>query len=391
MSLPNVVIELGNGNLGQVAATTDGVAGIILTGTAVADKLEYNKHYLLGSTAGLEVLGVTKENNPLIEKEVAAFYAEAGEGAELHLVVVSEATTLESMCDTVQSSVIHTLVDGAQGRIRLLGVNKIAPGAYTPDLTQGIDKDAILAAAKAHSVAESYTADVKPFRVLMPAPAWKPDAASLFKPSESSYNRVAFVLSADKAVGGKYPASIGAALGRAAKIEVQQSLGRVKNGSVCPEGYFTDGKKMQEHYSEMNSLHDAGYIFFRDYPGKSGCYFNGDPMAVSPTDDYSSLHLGRVIDKAIMLIYSTYVSEIMDNILVDDKGQLPVGVCKSYEAMIENAVLSAMGNQISSFTPEVKAEQNVLSTKRLGISCKIVPQGVLDGIDVKLSLSNPQL
>ncbi len=44
MALPNVIIALGNGNMGRSAATADGVAGLLLTGSAVSEKLELGKH-----------------------------------------------------------------------------------------------------------------------------------------------------------------------------------------------------------------------------------------------------------------------------------------------------------------------------------------------------------
>ncbi|MEG1573222.1 MAG: DUF2586 family protein, partial [Bacteroidales bacterium] len=113
MALPGVYITLGNGGLGQAASYDDGVAGLILTGTAVANKLELNKHYLLGSTRDLVTLGITEENNPLAFKEVKAFYAQSGEGAELHILVVSEATTLTAMCDPVSTSPLCKLLDAA--------------------------------------------------------------------------------------------------------------------------------------------------------------------------------------------------------------------------------------------------------------------------------------
>ena len=78
--------------MGRSAATADGVAGMVLTGVAVAGKLELNKHYQLSGTADLVTLGVTADNNPLVYKEVTAFYEQAGDGSELHLLVVAEAT-----------------------------------------------------------------------------------------------------------------------------------------------------------------------------------------------------------------------------------------------------------------------------------------------------------
>lgn len=43
MALPNVTINLENGNLGRIAQSDDGVAGLILTGAAVSDKLALNE------------------------------------------------------------------------------------------------------------------------------------------------------------------------------------------------------------------------------------------------------------------------------------------------------------------------------------------------------------
>lgn len=387
MPLPNVNIVLGNGGLGQVAGTTDGVAGLILTGKAVAGKLELNKHYQLSSTRDLKTLGIETETNPLIDKEVKAFYAQAGEGAELHLVVVSEATTLTAMCDPVDDSPLHKLIDAAGGRIRLVGVNKIAPKEYEATTTQGIDGDAITAAEKAQQTADSYAKQIRPFRLLLPAPAWTGLTENLYKPAESSYNRVGFVLASDDVVN--HTAAIGMVLGRAAKMEPQQCIGRVKSGSLAATGYFTSGHSYLAKSGLAESLNDAGYIFFHCFTAKNGCYLNGDPMATAPADDYSTLHLGRIIDKASVIAYTTYVSEIMENILVDDKGALPVGVCKSFEGMITNAVSVAMGNQISKFTAYINPNQNILSSGKMEVECKLVPMGVLHTINVNLAFDNP--
>ena len=59
--------------------------------------------------------------------------------------------------------------------------------------------------------------------------------------------------------------------------------------------------------------------------------------------------------------------------------------------MIENAVNSEMGSQISSFSAYVNPDQNILSTGKLEIDCKLVPMGVLREITVNLSFDNPAL
>lgn len=390
MALPGVTIELMSGGLGRVSATDDGVAGMILTGTAVEEKLVLNKHYQLSTTKDLDTLGVTAENNPLVDHEVRSFYAQAGEGSELHLLVVAEATLLTAICDPGADSPLSKLIEGAAGRIRIVGVNRLIGAEEEPANDQGIDEDAITAAAKAQQCAESYAGKIMPFRLFLPAAKWSGEVGT-FKPSESSYNRVAFVLASEGELSGQYTAAVGMVLGRAAKAEPQQDLGRVKFGSLAASGYFTDGSPFLEKQGLADSLNDAGFIFFLNYPSKNGCYLNGCPMATAATDDYATLNNGRVIDKAMIIAYDTYISEIMDNVSVDTDGKLPSGVCTSFEAMIENAVASLMESQISSFSAYIDPDQNILSTSRLEVECDIVPMGVLKSIHVKLGFSNPAL
>ena len=390
MALPGVTIELMSGGLGRVSATDDGVAGLLLTGTAVGSTLELNKHYQLSTTRDLDTLGVTAENNPLVDHEVRSFYAQAGDGSELHLLVVSEASVLEDMCDPSAESPLCKLIEGAGGRIRIVGVNRLIGEEESPDTSQGIDGDAIAAAAKAQQCAESYAEKIMPFRLFLPAAKWTGEVGT-YKPSGSSYNRVAMVLASEGELAGQYPAAIGMVLGRAAKLEPQQDLGRVKSGSLAADGYFTDGSNFLEKQGLAESLIDAGFIFFMHYPSKNGCYLNGCPMACADTDDYAVLNNGRVIDKAMVVCYDTYISEIMDNVVVDADGKLSSGVCTNFEAMVENAVASLMDGQISSFSAYVDPDQNILSTSRLEIECTIVPLGVAKNIHVKLGFSNPAL
>lgn len=389
MPLPGVKIKLGNGALRRISASADGVAGLILTGTAVEGKLQLNRPYQISSTRDLITLGIDTATNPLAEKEVKAFYAHAGEGAELHLLIVSETTTLAVMCDPAADSPLCKLIDSAGGRIRLVGVNKLPLAEYEADTTQGIDSDAIVAIAKAQLTAENYAEKIRPFRILLPAPAWNGSTDTLYKPAEGSYNRVAMILASDAPIGNVYTAAIGMILGRSAALEPQQCIGRIKSGTLAENGYFTDGSTYIEKSGMADSLHDAGYIFFVSITAKNGCYLNGDPMAAPVTDDYSALNLGRVIDKATVLAYTTYITEIMDNIAVDDTGKLSVGACKNFESMIRNAVNSIMGDQISSFSAYVNPDQNILSTGKLIIDCTLRPLGVIRNIVVNLAFENP--
>lgn len=392
MNLPNVNIVIGNGNMGNISLSDDGIAGLILTGAAVANKLELNKVYVLGSTLELAKLGITAETNPLAHKEVTAFYNVAGEGAELHLLVVGEATTLTQMCSQDADSPLRKLVNSAAGRIRLVGINRNTPADYEMTAEKGLDADVITAVASAHAVAEDFLTSIAPFRVLLPALGWDGQTDNLYKPREGSYNRVSVVMASDGKFGASklYSAAIGQVLGRAAKIAVHQNLGRVRDGAIAAKGYLTDGKTPEEHFSLMNLLEDAGYIFYRTFVGKNGYYLNGDATATDITDDYCFLSSGRVIDKAMVVTYRTYIDDILDNIRVDPaKGTIPVSICKSFEASIIRAVNTSMGDEMSSFTAYIDPNQNILANGQMTITCKIVPLATLREITVNLSLNNP--
>ena len=389
MGRPNVKITLSNGNLGRSAVSDDGVAGLVLTGVAVEGGLVLNKHYQLSGTADLEALKIDADNNPLAHKEIVAFYAQTGDGAELHRLVVSEATTLTQMCDTVAGSPLRKLIDAGQGRIRLVGVNKIAPAEYDADTTQGIDKDAITAAEKAQVVIENYAEKVMPFRLLMPAPAFDAECEALFQPREASQNGVGFVLASDDAKA--HTAAIGLVLGRAATLSVHQSLGRVKSGAVGTDIYLTDGATYRDADGLADRLHDAGYIIPIAYPRKNGAYLNGDPTAAPATDDYSQLRYGRVIDKARIIVYSTLIDEILDNVDAESDGYLSAGQCISYASMIENAVMSQMSSEIESFTCTISREQNILTSEHIEVEAQIQPKGVVSTFDVTLGFTNPAL
>lgn len=388
MPRPNVNITLGNGNMGRSAATDDGVAAMVLTGAAVDSKLELNKHYQLSGTADLIKMGISAENNPLVYKEVTAFYEQAGDGAELHLLVVAPATTLTQMCDSTAGSPLRKLIDASSGRVRLAGVNRIAPEEYEADVTQGIDGDAITAAEKAQAVIESYASGkVNPFRLLMPAPAFDADSESLFKPREASYNAVCFVLASDDETG--HTAAIGRVLGRAASLSVHQSIGRVKSGSIGTKMWLTNGTSYTEADGMADMLHDAGYIIPLGYPRRNGAYLNGDPAAAPVTDDYAQLRYGRTIDKARIIVYDTLIGEILDNVESGSDGTLSEGQCASYEMMLDNAVLTQMNGEIDAFAATVPAGQNVLSSETITVVCQIQPKGVVETFEVTLEFTNP--
>ncbi|WP_343671812.1 DUF2586 family protein [Chitinophaga sp.] len=387
MGLPKVAITLGNGNLGRTVATDDGVAGLILTGVDNG-LIGLNQPKVLFSLSDAENLGIKGSNlNFSAYRHIKEFYDVAGEGAELYIMLVGDGVNQAQVLDMTNAEGAVKLLNAAQGRIRLLGVSFTPSGTYLPLMKDGLDAGTIDAVPKAQQLAEAYTAQFKPVRVLLEGVNADIEHPETLKNLRTfSDNRVGIVIGST--LSGS--ASVGLVLGRAAAIPVQRNLGRVKDGALPVTNAYIAGKAIED-ITAVDALHDKGYIFFRTFVGRSGYYLNDDPMCAPATDDYSQLAPGRVIDKAITLCYQTYVEELNDEVAIDSDGKLSVPVIKYLQSRIETAVNTAMADEISSFSAYVDANQNVLSTGKITVKAAIVPVGYTKTIEVLLGFTNPAL
>ena len=389
MPLPNVSISVSNGQLGRVVGTDDGVAGLIMSGTATG-ALALNTPAQLFSVEQLPSLGITEANNPLAYKDISAFYQQAGEGAELWIMLVSTATLVADMCDPA-GEIAPKLLDAVSGRIRLLGFNRIPPGSYNPTVTVGIDPDIVEATEILYNLCTAYAGAYKPLRALLPGLLFTPaQILNLLNLKLSAFNRVAIILGADTTDGS---AAMGLSLGRLAKIPVQRSIARVKDGAVgIPAAYFTDGSPVVDEEANWDYIHDRGYIFFRKIYGKSGFYFTDDPTATADSDDFSSIARGRVIDKATTIAYTTFVEELNEEIPVDPAtGKVSAALIAAWQANVEHALginMTAKG-EIVKGECYINPDQNILVADQISIRIRITPVGYAKAIDITLGLSNP--
>ena len=405
MSLPSVKINQGNGNLGRSSTNLDGVAALVLgavapTGVGAA---VLGTAFALNSLAEAEAVGIIPEydadNNVRVWGHIADFYQE-GDGPELHVLLVSQATTLAQMLDKTQSFAAKLLRDQA-GRIKLLAVARNpATGAAAPTITDGLDADVTAAIAKAKELRQAEFEQYRYSSFIVEGRSFSGNTASvkdLRAVDGPNANRVSVCLAAEPSISAIYPgyAAVGLLLGRAARIPVQRNVGRVKDGAITDvlNAGLSNGLPVSA-YSEaqLTALNDKGYIFLRKHVAKDGFFFNDDHTATVLSDDYSSLARGRVIDKASKLVYLTYVEDLLDEVEVDSRtGQLPVSVIKSYQSDAETAIENAMVTQgeLSGVSVVVNSSQNVLATDQITTTVYLTPKGTARQIVANLNFSNP--
>lgn len=406
MGLPDVKINLTNGNLGREVAEKDGVAALIVSGIAVAEK------FALGDILGpfykpedAEAMGIDADyddtNKLLAYRQIYDFYKNAGNGADLYVMVVAQTLTMEDMCDKTLTHAAK-LIEQLNGEVRLIGISRVPDATYTPTYTDGMDDDVIAAVTKAQALAEESFTKHRPVSFLIEGREFQSNSGNLQdlrdEATGPNANRVGVILSSDPDVSAletEYDgyANVGFVLGRQAAIPVQRNLGRVHDGKLpVDKAGFSDGKEISEYdETDFDAMEDKGYIFMRQHTGKAGYYFNGDHAACKIQDDYAFLSRGRTIDKAARLIRQVYLEDLLDEILVDQDGKLQVGVVKNFQArgksQIEINMLTKL--EISGCGVFVDPDQDILSTDKLEIEVSITPVGIAKEIVVKLGFYNP--
>ncbi len=391
--LPGVYITIGSGGLGTVPTGNDGIAGLLLSSND-NPALPIGEPKQIFSLKEAEALGITEDNDNtndvVIWRQIKDFYAQAGEGAELWILLYPDTVTMTDVLD-VNNDFATKLLNAADGKIRILGIDRTPDAGYSATITDGLDSDVWSAIPNAQELAEAYTSTIKPFRVFAAGRQWSGNAGDLLDLNTLDKNRVAIVLGG--IAENRYEAAIGLALGRAAYVPVQRNIGRVKDGPVEDvQAYMTDGATVETHELALESIHDKGYIIFRKYVNKGGYYFADDPTATASTDDYKSFARGRVIDKALVLTYNTYIDEVNDEVEIDD-GKLSASYVKALQGKIENVLNQVMtaNGEISSATCTIDPTQNILSTNRLDVQFSIVPVGYAKQINVTLGFTNPAI
>ena len=107
-------------------------------------------------------------------------------------------------------------------------------------------------------------------------------------------------------------------------------------------------------------------------------------------DDFSSIARGRIIDKALTIVYDFFLEELNENVQVEaGTGRLPIQICKFLEGECANRINREMGPAISDVEVFIDPEQNVLSTDKITVEVRVVPVGYLKFIDVSLGFDNP--
>ncbi|MCY4418880.1 MAG: DUF2586 family protein [Cytophagales bacterium] len=391
MTLPKLSISVEKGGLGGVPTSQDGIAAMIHTGVAISGKLKLKEPYSLFSLADAEALGINKTDHPRSYHDISSFFETAGEGSELWILWVGETETFTNILGTT-SEIAKKLVEGAGGRIRLLGISHLEKsGGSVVAASEGLKGKIHDAVPLAQAFASYFAKKNQPLHIILSGNELT-SLTDLKDYSSASHTRVSLLIGGTQ-VGTK-AANLGLVLGQLSGLPVQRSLARVKNGSLpVSKATFSNGEIVEKHVGKFENLHAKRYLFLRTYIGQVGYFFADDLNLSSASEDISTIADSRVIDKVIRLAYQTYVTEIGEEISVDENGKLAQAHIKYLEGKMENVLNETMTSkgEISQAIAFIDPDQNVLSTNEVEVIIQITKVGYAKNITIKIGFINPQI
>jgi hypothetical protein len=406
---PNVNIILGNGQLGRELDSADGLALLVVGAPAGYDLTEE----LVYSLRAAELAGANTDTDvseaALVWEHIKDFYEEAGEGAPLRIVLVSDATTLTNLFTPGHASYVAlaNALKAQAGGVKLLGV-ALNPAAAEVAGPNGITADLATAIPLAQVFADAEFDAFRPIDMLLEGRLFSGTATAALDLRTLASKNVAVTIGRDQlrsaglvasgiAVASKY-AQVGKVLGRLAAIPVQRSIGRVKDGKLASitQASLSGGALVSSLSDgpggDLSLLSGKGYIFPLRHPGKDGFFYNDDPTCTAATDDYAFIKDSRVINKAARIARAAYLEELLDDVQIDrTTGFLPTIEVARFQNVLQNAVegqMQAQGN-IVSCEVYVNPKQNVTATSKIVALLKIVKVATGAEIEATVEFYNP--
>ncbi|WP_346237763.1 DUF2586 family protein [Niabella insulamsoli] len=371
----SINISRGAGQLNRTDPTEDAVVCLVLSGTAVAGKIALSEPKQIFSSLALVDLGITEANNPLAHRDIIDFYGKAGEGAELNFMLVSDATTLEDICD-VANDIARKLITFTQDRGVILLVNRKPAAGYVPTITAGWDADVTAAVSNLNEMAVQYQNLNVPFVGILPALlmdttkiAEMPLRATLTK------DNVAVSAACEKADGH---ISMGALAGWLVRHQVSENFSQIASGPIFDTAFFPDAVPVMNLKSSWAALNTKAVIFLYKEPGKQGFFFNDDNTMTAISSDYSSISWNRTINKVHRIAYASLVNKLRATVdLNPTTGKVESSLISDWESDVENDIRANMINTGVDKKPEIS-----------GVKCTIDPNSdiVNDEVDAEIAI-----
>lgn len=373
MAFPGIKIEVTNGNLQQAIGVSDGTPCLAATATQAGSINVLHRVYNLQDA---EQKGYTEAKEPFIWGLIKEFYQELGGNKLLYVYGTAETATMADVLNVTKADGVRRAFTESNGEINLVAVARKPASGYNAG-TGFLDTDVAAAVTASKALAQAQQEANTPVRIFIEGRVANAATVNTYQPKQQTNGYAAVVLGGTKGDGS---AAVGLALARAVKYPAHVKLGNGQNGSLSVSQLYL-GDVPFEKRNDMETLHDAGFLTFHSRPGAGGYYFGVDNMC--SVDDYRILAHGRVMDKAQRVVALAYLPYIENSVPAKDFETVKT----NYEKILEAALQTAMGGQMSDVKVSISADQDIVNTSMLNVDVQVFPLGYLTWINVKMGLT----
>ena len=182
--------------------------------------------------------------------------------------------------------------------------------------------------------------------------------------------------------------AIGEWLGIVSAAAVHESIAWVEKfptGIALPA--FGDGTLLRDlDTAVIESLDAARYIFFVEYSGLAGAYFNDSHTMDDATSDYAYIESVRTMDKACRNVRTYVLPKLGRPMKVDaSTGKLEAYVVEDLQLTAGKALEDMeKAGELSGYVVEIDPDQNILSTSCVEMVIKQVGVGVMRKLNIKI-------
>ena len=349
--------------------------------------------------------------NANVYRHIREFYRMAGEGIELHVMIVDRTETMQSICQDVAGDKLKRLLLDADGKVRQVAVAINPPAA--PVLVDGLPSNITASIPLAQGTAQWAYDNFMPTHIFLEGHGLGGLASvvpNLRDIENVAGTKVTVCIGQDwnyaqtKVGTAKKLADVGTVLGICAAAAINQNIGdneafnltdATKSAWLVPG--LSSNVANKEVYAQLQTFEDKGYVFGISYPGLAGVRINNDhvcaPIVIDSEGNLNehTIAYGRVLDDCCRQLRTAYLPKIKKTYPVNEAGFLPAGVRVGLET-IGDSIFTDMENavEISSGKTTIDPLSDLLVAKELKVAFNVQPTGVLGFLNGTINLKSTQ-